>query len=231
MSIRLNKIGNIPDYGALDSSTYMHLNDASFNAYRHSDDKTYPFDPRNLQGKTFAAFNKFTLGNAGNSVTFVGDGKGTLRDAKGDYFCAGMLLDNLFDPQRSDVDTLLGVTTSLWAVAPPTDPQCAVYPMVIWTNTDLSTTKDGNVATIDKYSIISPSYDYRYTTGVHTDLVTVDRTFTLSKLDYKHIYFAWFIGKADPYSLATAYTFKQVSLSLSANSLLGNRPVFDPVMV
>ena len=231
MSIRLNKIGNIPEYGALDSSTYMHLNDRVYPAYRQTPDKCYPFDPRNFQGKSFSGFNKFTLGSAGNTVTFIGDGSGAFRDGYGDYFCAGMLLDNLFDPQRVDVDTLLGVTTSIWVTAAATDPQCAIYPMIIWTNTDISTTAAANLATVSKYAIISPSYDYRYTTGFHTDLITVDRTFTLSKLDYKHIYFAWFIGKANPYLLDTAYTFKQVSISLSAISLIGNRPVFDPVMV
>ena len=105
----------------------------------------------------------------------------------------------------------------------------SIYPMIIWGDTSTTAIKQ-----IKGYNCISPSQVARFTAGVSRNMLTVDQVLEISQVCAGvpcKVYFGWFVGRAVASMDAAIYDVKDCNVSLSAASLKGNRPVFDPVMV
>lgn len=226
MGIRLNKVGNIPEQTPVTASTaFAHFNSGT-KAYIDSDNKVWPFAADSFVGKNFRAYDVGSLSDTGAALTYVGEGAANFRADKGDYFAAGFNIDQLFDPDRLHTPILLGLTTTLWAVVDQTEAAPLLLPMVIWSNTESSGLK-----VVAAYSLISPSFEMTYTPGKVGCTSNVDRTIALERHGYKHVYIAWVLTRHNPNDISGVYNIHEVGMTLSANSLKGNRPVFDPSMV
>ena len=233
MSIRLNKIGNITEALPYTSNSSYDFGSAP-RAYIESESKVYPFFGGSLMGKQFRAYKNGIVGDSGATIAFAGGGTHPFRANKGDYFLAGFDLTPLFDSER-DTPALVGLNSQCNVVTLSTDKLPQVFPMFIWT--PVSSTAGHK--TITTFCQIPPLFVARFTTGVTSSLFTVDASFEVSPFvaGVRHeVYFSWFMGL--PYPNITSEkvgfaetTVKDLTISVNAASLRGNRPVFDPVMV
>ena len=233
MSVRLNKIGNISEALPYTRSSSYDFGSAPM-AYIRSENKVYPFFGGSLMGKQFRAYKNGIVGDSGSTLAFAGGGTHEFRSDKGDYFLAGFDLTPLFDQER-DAASLIGVISQCNIVTGATDKLPQVFPMFIWT--PFSATSGHK--TITSFCCVPPSFIARFTTGVNNTTVTLENQFEISNLvgGVKHeVYLAWFMGL--PYPNITdeklgfgVFGVKDLTISLNAASLKGNRPVFDPVMV
>ncbi len=231
MSLRLNKIGNIPE--AMPTTTgagWCHYNNSSSSAYIETDDTMWPFAANSIVGSEFASYNNPNLSNSGAVCNYAGEGASALRADKGDYFLAGVLIDHLFDVDRELTTPILcGVTASMWAQVAATQSLPTVLPMIIWSNTAF--TANFKISVIHAYSIISPSFENRIVAGKMATFCNVNTAFAIEKRGFKHVYFAWYLGRPVPQVKTGSFAFTGVGSTCSITSLKGNRPVFDPIMV
>ena len=233
MSIRLNKIGNISEALPYTRSSSYDFGSAP-RAYIQSENKVYPFFGGSLMGRQFRAYKNGIVGDSGATLAFAGGGTHSFRADKGDYFLAGFDLSPLFDPER-DTASLIGVISQCNLVTGSTDKLPQVFPMFIWTPVSAT----AGHKTITSFCCVPPSFIARFTTGVNSTTVTLENQFEISNEigGVKHeVYLAWFMGL--PYPNITddklgfpTFGVKDLTISLNAASLKGNRPVFDPVMV
>ena len=231
MSLRLNKVANIPE--VLPTTTgagWCHYNQSSQKAYIQSDATMWPFAASSIVGKQFRAYNVPNLSESGAVVNYAGEGGASFRADKGDYFLAGMNIDQLFDEYRAaTTPILIGVTAGMWAQVGATTALPTILPMIIWSNT--TGTIVPNLSVISAYSILVPTFENRVIAGKMATFCKVEQTLALEKRGYKHVYFAWYMGRPTPQEKSGQYSFTGCGSTLSINSLKGNRPVFDPVMV
>ncbi len=231
MSLRLNKVANIPE--VLPTTTgagWCHYNNSASKAYIQKDDPMWPFAANSIVGEKFGSYNVPNLSESGAVVNYAGEGAAAFRADKGDYFLAGMNIDQLFDEYRAaTTPILIGVTAGMWAQVGATTALPTVLPMIIWSNTD--TTSTFVQSTVHAYSILVPSFENRVIAGKMATFCKVEQSLALEKRGYKHVYFAWYMGRPTPQDKTGQYAFTGCGSTLSINSLKGNRPVFDPVMV
>ena len=228
MGIRLNKIGNIPEQTPVTASTaFAHFNSGD-KAYIAYDDKVWPFAADSFVGKWFRSYDIGSLSDTGAALTYVGEGAQAFRADKGDYFAAGFNIDHLFDQDRLHTPILLGITTTMWAIVDQTMASPQLIPMIIWSADANATNHQRHVSA---YSILSPTFEMTYTPGKVGCTSSVDRTVAVEQHGYKHVYLAWVMCRHNPNDISGAYNIHEVGVTLSANSLKGNRPVYDPVMV
>ncbi len=231
MSLRLNKVANIPE--VLPTTTgagWCHYNNSSSLAYIQRNSAMWPFAANSIVGSNFGSYNVPNLSETGAVVNYAGEGGHVFRADKGDYFLAGMNIDQLFDEYRaSTTPILIGVTAAMWAQVAATASLPTILPMILWSNTDTSSTFVES--TVHAYSILVPSFENRVVAGKMATFCKVEQTLAVEKRGYKHVYFAWYMGRPQPNVMTGAYTFTGCGSTLSINSLKGNRPVFDPVMV
>ena len=233
MSIRLNKIGNITEALPYTRSSSYDFGSAP-RAYIESESKVYPFFGGSLMGKTFRAYKNGIVGDSGATLAFAGGGTRAFRANKGDYFLAGFDLTPLFDGER-DTPALVGFNSQCNVVTLSTDKLPQVFPMFIWT--PISSTSGHK--SITTFCQVPPRFVARFTTGVSSSIFTVDTSFEISPFvgGVRHeVYFSWFMGLPYPNITEEKVGFaetsvKDLTISLNAASLRGNRPVFDPVMV
>ena len=233
MSIRLNKIGNITEALPYTRSSSYDFGSAPY-AYIQSESKVYPFFGGSLMGKQFRSYKNGIVGDSGSTLAFAGGGTRGFRADKGDYFLAGFDLSPLFDQER-DTPALIGLNTQCNVVTLSTEKLPQVFPMFIWT--PISGTS--GLKTITTFCQVPPRFVARFTAGVTNSVVTLDQSFEVSPFVNgvrQEVYFAWFMGL--PYPNITEekvgfadMTVKDLTISVNAASLKGNRPVFDPVMV
>ncbi len=231
MSLRLNKVANIPE--VLPTTTgagWCHYNLPGNKAYIETNDPMWPFAASSIVGKHFRAYNIPNLSESGAVTNFAGEGGGSFRAGKGDYFLAGMSIDQLFDEYRaSTTPILVGVTSGLWVQVAATAPLPNLLPMILWSNTDVSGTSTD--AVVGAYSILVPTFENRIVAGKMMTFSKVEQTFAIEKRGFKHCYFAYYIGRPEVTEKSEQYSLLGVGSTCSINSLKGNRPVFDPIMV
>ncbi len=233
MSLRLNKIGNIPEVLPTTSGAgWCHYNENDEMAYIQSDSVMYPFAAESIVGKNFRSFNVPNIGHSGAVVNFAGEGAYRFRADKGDYFLAGMILDQLFDDDRAlTTPSLIGIVASMWSQVGATTALPTILPMILWSNTVPPVMTSTALSVVHAYCILSPTFENRVIAGKMATFCKVDGTFAIEKRGYKHVYFGWYMGRPSPNEKSGRYDFTTVGSTLSVNSLKGNRPVFDPVMV
>ena len=233
MSIRLNKIGNISQALPYTTSSSYDFGSAP-RAYIQSDSRVYPFFGGSLMGKQFRAYKHGILGAHGSTLAFAGGGTYAFRADKGDYFLAGFDLSPLFDAER-ETPALLGLSSQCNVVTESTQKLPQIFPMFIWT--PVSST--AGQKSITSFCCVAPSFVARFTAGVSNNVVTLENQFEISNRvnNVVHeVYFAWFMGQAypniqdDSKIKFPATTVKDLTISLNAATLKGNRPVFDPVV-
>lgn len=231
MSIRLNKVANIPE--VLPTTTgagWCAYNRPNSSAYMQMDGPMWPFAASSIVGKHFGAYTVPNLSNSGAVVNFAGEGGKAFRADKGDYFLAGQIIDHLFDDYRAQTTPILiGVNASLWVHVAATKPLPNLLPMILWSDTEFTGGYQNSV--IAAYSILSPTFENRIIAGKVATFCHIEQTLAVEKRGHKHVYFAWYIGRPDVAEKAGEYTLALVGSTTSINSLKGNRPVFDPVMV
>ena len=227
MSIRINKVGNIAEatpYTASSSINFQLGDKAIF----ERDQRTWPFVSTNLLGQNFRAYSSGSLGDSGSTIGYSGQGVWTFRAGKGDYFLAGFDITHLFDTERI-TPALVGIHSMIEVVTLATEKLPAIFPMILWGDTSMSAIK-----TISGYNCLSPSQVARFTAGVSRNLITCDSVVEISQVCAgvpSKVYFGWFVGRAVASMDGSIYDVKDCNCSMSAASLKGNRPVFDPVMV
>ena len=229
MSVRLNKVGHIVDALPLGVNSAYPFGTGTKKPWMLSDRKVYPFAGESFIGKQFRAYDANLFGSSGATVNYAGGGVGSFRDGKGDYFCAGFELTPLIDPDRPDTDSLVAVSSFFQAVTPPTQGIPQVIPMIIWTN-DTSSMSDGT-RTVHGYTHLPLEVVNRFSAGVLNCYHAIETDVVVPLNGFKRVYFAWFVGRPYPNNNSGAFTFNEVGTAVSAASLRGNRPVFDPVMV
>ncbi len=231
MSLRLNKVANVPE--VLPTTTgggWCHYNSSTPKAYIQQDNPMWPFAASSIVGSSFTSYNVPNLSSSGAVVNFAGEGGSAFRAGKGDYFLAGMSIDQLFDDYRAATTPILvGVTSGLWVQVASATPLPTVLPMIIWSNTDVSGV--ATACTVGAYSILVPTFENRIVAGKMLTFSKVEQTFAVEKRGFKHCYFAYYIGRPDVSEKSAEYSLLGVGSTCSINSLKGNRPVFDPVMV
>ena len=234
MSIRLSKVGNISEALPYTSGSSFDFGTRPY-AYITSDAKVYPFFGGSLMGKQFRAYKDGILGDSGSTLSFAGGGTRAFRENSGDYFLAGFELTSLFDIER-DSSALVGINSQCNVVTLGTDKLPQIFPMVIWTPPSSS----AGLKPISTFCQLPPKFIARFTSGVTNSNVTIENEFEISPFvnGVRHeVYFGWFMGL--PYPSITedtkvgfpSYGVKDLTISVNAASLKGNRPVFDPVTV
>lgn len=233
MSIRLNKVGNIPDAIPLTASSTFGFTGRN-GAYFEVEDNPEPFYTPSLLGKQFAGYAVGDEGMSGGSANFVGSGDTFFRDNKGDYFLAAFQVTRLLATDR-DTPSLLGVTACCHAVHASSLALPRIYPMFLWTSFSSPVHK-----TITSYSMVSPAHIARFTSGVTNNECVVKDVFEISpriqspaiRDSGNHdVYFGFFVGRPSHRDKSGQYRFSEMAINASFVSLKGNRPVFDPVMV
>ncbi len=235
MSLRLNKVANIPE--VLPTTTgagWCHFNSSSPRAYIEKDGPMWPFAASSIVGSHFTSYNVPNLSESGAVVNYAGEGGKAFRAGKGDYFLAGMSIDQLFDDYRAaTTPILIGITAGIWVMVGSTVPLPNILPMIIWSNTDTFDFGNGVASDciVHGYSILTPSFENRIVAGKMMTFSKLEQTLAIEKRGFKHVYFAYYIGRPDVSDKTAEYLLAGVGSTLSINSLKGNRPVFDPVMV
>ena len=229
MSVRLNKVGHIVDALPLSTTSSYDFGAGTGPAYFQRDSKVFPFFGGSLINKPFRAYSSNLVGTSGATVSYSGGGTRAFRDGKGDYFLAAFDLAPLIDPDRSDLDTYVAISSSCQVVMPATQGIPQVIPMIVWTR-DTSSTSTG-VRHVHGFTHLPMDVVNRFSTGVLNCYHSVESDVVVPTSDFANVYFGWFIGRPYPNNNAGVYGFNDVGISVSAASLRGNRPVFDPVMV
>ena len=229
MSVRLNKVGHILDALPLGPNSVLPFGVGTKKPWMISDRTVYPFDGHSFVGKQFRAYSSELVGSSGATVNYAGGGGGHFRDGKGDYFCAGFELSPLIDPDRPDTDTLVSLSSFFQTVTPPTQGIPDVIPMIIWTN-DTSSMSDGT-RTVNAYTYLPLDTVNKFSAGVLHCYYSLKSDVVVPMHGFKRVFFAWYLGRPYPGHNSGEFSFNEVGTSVSAASLRGNRPVFDPVMV
>ena len=117
MSLRLNKVANIPE--VLPTTTgagWCHYNNSASKAYIQLDGTPCGRLLLILLLVRRLVLTMFLiLSESGAVVNYAGEGAASLRADKGDYFLAGMNIDQLFDEYRAaTTPILIGVTAGMW---------------------------------------------------------------------------------------------------------------------
>ena len=135
-----------------------------------------------------------------------------------------------------DSSALIGINSQCNVITLATDKLPQIFPMIVWSPVSSS----AGLKTITTFCQLPPKFIARFTSGVTNSNVTIENEFEISPFvnGVRHeVYFAWFMGL--PYPNITedskvgfpSYGVKDLTLSVNAASLKGNRPVFDPVTV
>ena len=229
MSIRLSKVGNIPE-----AKPYSVSNSIAFQAdppafiLKTGTPLFWPFNASNLYDEHFRAYDNGMLGDSGSTVNYCGQGVGTLRRTTRDYFLAGFNLTSLFDPER-DTPALVGISSQIEVVTLSSEKLPQIIPMFLFSD------QSGNAQLIIRgLNIVTPSNIARFTSGVSRSMLTVENSFEVSRVAQDrvcNVYFGWFVGRSVPNINESDYVIKDLNIAVSASSLIGNRQVFDPVMV
>ena len=236
MSIRLNKIGNISEAVPYTRTSAVGFTGSTNGAYFQSDAGVEPFYGASMIGKTFAGYSGGLIGPSGSTISYAGTGTWHFRANHKDYFLAAFDIMPLFDLER-DTPSLIGVEMSCNPVTVSTMALPQIFPMIIWADHTSAIHK-----TVRSYCILPPTLVARFTSGVSNNVVAykgqleISRTFQGS---FKDVFVGFFVGRQYPkdnsdrkgVSFGSPYEFKDMTISMMASSLKGNRPVFDPVMV
>ena len=229
MSIRLSKVGNIPEAKpySLSNATAFQTAPSAF-IMKTGTPLFWPFNATNLYDEQFRAYDNGTLGDSGSTIVYCGQGVSTLRRTTRDYFLAGFNLTPLFDAER-DTPALVGISSQIEVVTLSSEKLPQIIPMFLFSD------QSGNRHIIIRgLNIVTPSNIARFTSGVSRSMLTVENTFEVSRVAQDkvcNVYFGWFVGRSVPNMNESDYVIKDLNIALSATSLKGNRQVFDPVMV
>ena len=229
MSIRLSKVGNIPEAKAYPISNSIAFQTApSAFIMKTGTPLFWPFNASNLYDEQFRGYSNGVLGDTGSTISYCGQGVSTLRRTTRDYFLAGFDLTPLFDPER-DSPGLIGISSQIEVVTLSSEKLPQIIPMFLLSD------QSGNTHLIIRgLNIVTPNNIARFTSGVSRSMLTVDNTFEVSRIAQDkvcNVYFGWFVGRAVPNMNESDYVIKDLNIAVSASSLKGNRQVFDPVMV
>ena len=234
MSIRLNKLGNIPEAVPYTTTSAVGFTGSSNGAYFQSNVAVEPFYGASMIGKTFAGYKGGLLGPSGATISYAGTGTWKFRANKKDYFLAAFDITPLFDPERV-TPALVGITASCNPVTLSSLALPQIFPMVIWADRNNTIHK-----AVRSYCILPPTLVARFTAGVSNNVVGYTGELEISPFlngVRKDVFFGYFVGREYPkdsqenVSFPQEYQFKDMTISMCAASLKGNRPVFDPVMV
>ena len=110
MSIRLNKIGNIPEAVPYTPNSAVGFTSGAYKAYieMSSTNTVEPYYGPSTLGASFAGYSGGLIGPSGSTISYCGSGASRFRDSKGDYFLAAFNLSPLFDSER-DTPALIGL--------------------------------------------------------------------------------------------------------------------------
>ena len=234
MSIRLNKIGNISEAVPYTANSAVGFTGPNGAYHEMSTTNTVePYYGPSTLGAAFSGYSGGLIGPSGSTISYCGSGASYFRENKGDYFLAAFNLSSLFDQER-DTPSLIGLHMHCNAITATTFKLPQIYPMVIWANRSSAVHK-----TIATYCMLAPSFVARFSEGVSNNVVTVNNTFEISDVvngQRKDVFVGYFVGRSshndsETVEFGSRYTFKDLSIGVTAASLKGNRPVFDPVMV
>ena len=229
MSIRLNKVGNIPEAVSMPLSAKITFQ-TSPSAFIQKSAPPYmwPFNTEDLYDEHFRAYSNGVLGSSGSTLNYIGQGAGTLRRTTTDYFLPGFNLTPLFDPER-DTPSLIGISSQIEIVTLSSEKLPQIFPLFIWTDQS-----GNNHLRIYGINALTPTTVARFTSGVSRSMLTVENTFEVSRISRNRmcdVYFGWYAARAVANMDSADCLFKDVNIAVSATSLKGNRQVFDPVMV
>ena len=227
MSVRLNKVGHILEAAPV-AEPQSNIFQNAPSAIVRRETRIWPFVASNLVGEKFRAYRNPVIGSSGSTVNYCGQGGWTFRASHPDYFLAGFDLSTLFDQER-DTPSLIGLSSQCEVVTSSSQKLPQIIPMILWGSRSTSKLID-----VNGYCILTPTSVSRFTAGVSRSHFTVDKILEVSANclgAVNDVYMGWWLGRSTPSGDAEALSIKTCDISVSATSLKGNRPVFDPVLV